>query len=130
MSCMLKSCGLILLFKGVSERPGTGPYEVAHNIIKSHAEAWHIYNDNYRATQKGIISITINHDWAFPRNPSKQDDLDMVKRYNQVSLLEKCGIFLFRVLVRQRVWNRFRLGAYQYHKCEKNQIVKIWPTEP
>ncbi|XP_062389585.1 lactase/phlorizin hydrolase-like [Sardina pilchardus] len=68
---------------GISDRPGTGPYIVTHNIIKSHAEAWHVYNDKYRAKQGGIVSITINHDWAFPRNPSKQDDLDMVNRYNQ-----------------------------------------------
>ena len=33
--------------------PGEAPYRAAHTIIKAHVEAWHLYNNNYRATQKG-----------------------------------------------------------------------------
>ncbi|CAJ1078805.1 lactase-phlorizin hydrolase-like [Xyrichtys novacula] len=58
-------------------------YIAAHNLIKAHAEAWHLYNDMYRARQGGIISITINSDWAEPRNPYKQEDVDAAKRYLQ-----------------------------------------------
>ncbi|KAM3608026.1 uncharacterized protein V6R79_017957 [Siganus canaliculatus] len=65
---------------GISFRPGTLPYIVGHNLLKAHAEAWHVYNDKYRATQKGIISITINSDWAEPRNPYKQEDVDAARR--------------------------------------------------
>ncbi|KAM9364868.1 lactase/phlorizin hydrolase-like [Pholidichthys leucotaenia] len=65
---------------GISFRPGTLPYIVGHNLIRAHAEAWHLYNDKYRATQKGIISITINSDWAEPRNPYKQEDIDAARR--------------------------------------------------
>ncbi|XP_063285464.1 lactase/phlorizin hydrolase-like [Pelobates fuscus] len=66
---------------GISSRPGILPYKVGHNLIKAHAEAWHLYNDTYRAKQGGIISITINSDWAEPRNPYKQEDVDAAKRY-------------------------------------------------
>lgn len=59
-------------------------YIAAHNLIKAHAEAWHLYNDIYRPKQSGIISITINSDWAEPRNPYKQEDLDAAQRYLQV----------------------------------------------
>ncbi|XP_053554228.1 lactase/phlorizin hydrolase-like [Bombina bombina] len=65
---------------GIS-RPGEAPYIVGHNLIKSHAEAWHLYNDTYRAKQGGLISITINSDWAEPINPYKQEDADAVERY-------------------------------------------------
>ncbi|XP_070832686.1 lactase/phlorizin hydrolase-like [Chaetodon trifascialis] len=58
-------------------------YTAAHNLIKAHAEAWHLYNDKYRATQRGLISITINSDWSEPRNPYKQEDVDAAKRYLQ-----------------------------------------------
>ncbi|XP_033474190.2 lactase/phlorizin hydrolase-like [Epinephelus lanceolatus] len=58
-------------------------YIAAHNLIKAHAEVWHLYNDKYRATQGGIISITINSDWAEPKNPYKQEDVDAAKRYLQ-----------------------------------------------
>ncbi|XP_058472208.1 lactase/phlorizin hydrolase-like [Solea solea] len=68
---------------GISFRPGTAPYNVGHNLIKAHAEAWHLYNDKYRATQKGIISITINSDWSEPRNPYKQEDVDAARRVVQ-----------------------------------------------
>ncbi|XP_056145398.1 lactase/phlorizin hydrolase [Lampris incognitus] len=68
---------------GISFRPGTLPYIVGHNLIKAHAEAWHLYNDKYRATQKGIISITINSDWSEPRNPYKQEDIDAARRVVQ-----------------------------------------------
>uniref|UniRef100_A0A8C5R704 Lactase n=1 Tax=Leptobrachium leishanense TaxID=445787 RepID=A0A8C5R704_9ANUR len=66
---------------GISSRPGTAPYLAGHHLIKAHAEAWHLYNDNYRARQGGVISITINSDWAEPRNPYKQEDVDAAKRF-------------------------------------------------
>ncbi|XP_047456730.1 lactase-phlorizin hydrolase-like [Mugil cephalus] len=68
---------------GISFRPGTLPYIVGHNLLKAHAEAWHVYNDKYRAEQKGMISITINSDWSEPRNPYKQEDIDAARRVVQ-----------------------------------------------
>ncbi|KAM5280101.1 lactase/phlorizin hydrolase [Ctenodactylus gundi] len=68
---------------GISSRPGTAPYTAGHNLIKAHAEAWHLYNDVYRARQGGVISITINSDWAEPRNPSNQEDVEAARRYVQ-----------------------------------------------
>ncbi|XP_057626296.1 lactase/phlorizin hydrolase-like isoform X2 [Chionomys nivalis] len=65
---------------GISFRPGTAPYTVGHNLIKAHAEAWHLYNDKYRASQGGVISITISSDWAEPRDPSKQEDVEAARR--------------------------------------------------
>ncbi|XP_018417300.1 PREDICTED: lactase-phlorizin hydrolase-like [Nanorana parkeri] len=66
---------------GVNTRPGQAPYTVGHNLIKAHAEAWHLYNSTYRARQGGVISITINSDWAEPRNPYKQEDVEAARRY-------------------------------------------------
>ncbi|XP_038281513.1 lactase-phlorizin hydrolase [Canis lupus familiaris] len=68
---------------GISFRPGTAPYVVGHNLIKAHAEAWHLYNDVYRASQGGVISITISSDWAEPRDPSNQQDVEAARRYVQ-----------------------------------------------
>ncbi|XP_023665732.2 lactase/phlorizin hydrolase [Paramormyrops kingsleyae] len=68
---------------GISFKPGTLPYIVGHHLLKAHAEAWHLYNNKYRATQGGIISITINSDWAEPRNPAKQEDVDAAWRVLQ-----------------------------------------------
>ncbi|KAG1925933.1 lactase-like [Pimephales promelas] len=71
---------------GINSRPATAPYVAAHNLIKAHAEAWHLYNDKYRAKYGGLISITLNSDWAEPRNPYKQEDVDSAVRYLQFML--------------------------------------------
>ncbi|NWR48103.1 LPH hydrolase, partial [Regulus satrapa] len=71
---------------GVSVRPGRAPYAVGHNLIKAHAEVWHLYNETYRAKQGGLISITINSDWAEPRNPHSQEDVDAARRLMQFFL--------------------------------------------
>uniref|UniRef100_A0AAV2JUK6 Beta-glucosidase n=1 Tax=Knipowitschia caucasica TaxID=637954 RepID=A0AAV2JUK6_KNICA len=71
---------------GISFRPGTLPYIVGHHLLKSHAEAWHLYDQKYRPTQKGQISITLNSDWAEPRNPSKQEDHDAARRMVEFQL--------------------------------------------
>ncbi|XP_062904706.1 lactase/phlorizin hydrolase-like [Mobula hypostoma] len=66
---------------GIGTRLGTAPYVVAHNLIKAHAEVWHLYNDTYRSQQQGLISITINSDWVEPRNPYKQEDVHAANRH-------------------------------------------------
>lgn len=82
---MRLNCIFLYLFPGISHDPGSLHYVAGHNVIKAHAEAWHVYNDKYRAEQKGRISITLNSDWAEPRNPYKQEDIDAAKRYMDVS---------------------------------------------
>ncbi|XP_062974386.1 lactase/phlorizin hydrolase [Elgaria multicarinata webbii] len=68
---------------GISFRPGRAPYIVGHNLIKAHAEVWHLYNETYRPKQGGVISLAISVEWAEPRNPYKQEDLDAARRYVQ-----------------------------------------------
>ncbi|XP_077466032.1 beta-klotho [Stigmatopora argus] len=40
---------------------------VAHNLIRAHAKAWHIYNTEYRPTQKGRVSIVLGSHWVEPQ---------------------------------------------------------------
>ncbi|XP_035764915.1 lactase-phlorizin hydrolase-like [Neolamprologus brichardi] len=74
------------LSPGISSGPDTLPYIVGHNLIKAHAEAWHLYNDKYRAKQNGIVSITISSDWSEPRNPYRQEDYDAARRVVEFTL--------------------------------------------
>ncbi|KAK2109007.1 hypothetical protein P7K49_014172 [Saguinus oedipus] len=82
---------------GISSRPGTAPYIVGHNLIKAHAEAWHLYNDVYRTSQGGVISITISSDWAEPRDPSNQEDVEAARRYVQNQLPPKHPVWYLGV---------------------------------
>ena len=70
---------------GVCE-DGTTVYVVTHNLIKSHAEAYHVYDDNYRAQQGGEISITLNSDFIEPFDRSDQKDRDAAERSLQFGL--------------------------------------------
>ena len=40
-----------------------GQYRTGHTVLKAHAEAWHLYNDNYRATQGGTYSVHVTSTW-------------------------------------------------------------------
>ncbi|XP_060610838.2 lactase/phlorizin hydrolase [Anolis sagrei] len=68
---------------GISARPGRAPYIVGHNLIKAHAEVWHLYNETYRPKQKGLISLSMSSEWAEPKNPYKQEDIDAARRHVQ-----------------------------------------------
>lgn len=35
--------------------PGTTVYTASHNLIKGHAKAYHVYNNEFRKTQKGML---------------------------------------------------------------------------
>ncbi|XP_063932903.1 lactase/phlorizin hydrolase-like [Zophobas morio] len=58
-------------FKGLlgDEFPsGMAEYLCAHNILRAHAEAYHIYDKEFRITQNGKISITLDLEWAEAAN--------------------------------------------------------------
>lgn len=70
---------------GVQE-PATLPYLYAHNIIKCHASAWHLYDRKYRARFHGKVSITLNTDFFAPRDPDDPQHVQASERAAQFSL--------------------------------------------
>lgn len=66
--------------------PGYGPYIVAHNLIKAHAKAYHTYDDKYRQSQGGLISIALNADWAEPKDVSVRREVVAADRAMQFQL--------------------------------------------
>ncbi|XP_071507382.1 lactase/phlorizin hydrolase-like [Diadema antillarum] len=61
-------------------------YRVSHNLIKSHAKAYHTYNDTYRRWQNGQIGITLNSNHAEPWNKSNPSDVEAADRNLQFNL--------------------------------------------
>nr|8IN1_A Chain A, Beta-Glucosidase [Aplysia kurodai]8IN1_B Chain B, Beta-Glucosidase [Aplysia kurodai]BAX08664.1 beta-Glucosidase [Aplysia kurodai] len=53
--------------------PGTSPYMVAHNIIRSHSRAYHLYSNNFQAKYKGKVGITLDIEWKEPLTDSSED---------------------------------------------------------
>lgn len=52
---------------------GVGDYQAAHNLLRAHAKAYHVYNDEFRLEQNGKIGITLNSDFSFPKTQTKAD---------------------------------------------------------
>ncbi|XP_018573473.1 myrosinase 1-like isoform X1 [Anoplophora glabripennis] len=53
--------------------PGIGEYICAHHILKAHARVWHTYDQEFKATQNGQVSITIDASWQEPASDSQED---------------------------------------------------------
>ena len=41
---------------------GTGAYLAGHTILKAHAEAWHVYDEEFRTNQRGPHSWLLSFD--------------------------------------------------------------------
>ncbi|XP_070575582.1 cytosolic beta-glucosidase-like [Ptychodera flava] len=65
---------------------GVEAYVVSHNLIRSHARAWHVYDDDFRAEQNGVVGITFNSDWFEPENRSDPIHLEASERMMQFML--------------------------------------------
>merc|ERR1712038_18472 len=65
---------------------GTLAYIAAHNQIRAHARAYRAYHTDFAADQGGKIGITLNVDWAEPRNPDDQADVDASETNLQFNL--------------------------------------------
>ncbi|XP_047003852.1 myrosinase 1-like [Schistocerca americana] len=53
--------------------PGIGDYLAAHTIIKAHARVYHLYQEQYKASQQGYVGITLNSAWNEPATNSTED---------------------------------------------------------
>ncbi len=49
------------------------PYRAAHNLLRAHAEAVHVYRTRFQPSQRGVIGMTNNCDWREPRTDSPED---------------------------------------------------------
>ncbi|XP_047122106.1 myrosinase 1-like [Schistocerca piceifrons] len=53
---------------------GIGDYLATHTIVKAHARVWHLYDEQFRASQNGSVGITLNMDWPAALTNSTEDE--------------------------------------------------------
>ncbi|XP_014217971.1 myrosinase 1-like, partial [Copidosoma floridanum] len=78
-------------YKTGSQAPGyrlgaTAEYICGHNILKAHARAYHIYNDEFRAEQGGKVGIAIPCQYYFVKSEKDMDARERAFQFN-------CGRF-------------------------------------
>ncbi|XP_063313903.1 cytosolic beta-glucosidase-like isoform X2 [Pelobates fuscus] len=69
------------VFAPGKSKKGFEVYQVAHNMIKAHAKAWHAYNNFFKIEQRGLVSIALYSDWAEPFDPNSTEDKEAAERY-------------------------------------------------
>ncbi|XP_075054053.1 klotho [Mixophyes fleayi] len=52
-----------------------------HNLLKAHASAWHLYDREFRKSQKGKISLALHADWVEPASPFSRNDNNTSERF-------------------------------------------------
>ncbi|XP_047122276.1 myrosinase 1-like [Schistocerca piceifrons] len=91
--------------------PGIGDYLAAHTVIRAHGMVYRLYDEQYRPTQNGKISITLNCDWFEPYN-DLEETLEAQERMFQFQLgLYANPIYVdgdYPAVVRERVDNNSR----------------------
>ncbi|KAK7867987.1 hypothetical protein R5R35_014769 [Gryllus longicercus] len=55
------------------EHPGVGEYLCGHTALLAHAHAYHLYEETYRAKQKGEVGITLNSFWYTPKTENDKN---------------------------------------------------------
>ncbi|XP_060524170.1 myrosinase 1-like [Cylas formicarius] len=53
--------------------PGFGAYLCSYNLLKAHAKAYRVYDEQFRASQNGFISMVIDTPWIEPATDSALD---------------------------------------------------------
>uniref|UniRef100_A0A0K8TVF8 Putative glycosyl hydrolase n=1 Tax=Phaedon cochleariae TaxID=80249 RepID=A0A0K8TVF8_PHACE len=53
--------------------PGMGEYLCAHNLMRAHAKAYRMYDEEFRSAQNGLVGIDVNGAWYEPSTNSSED---------------------------------------------------------
>ncbi|XP_018565413.1 myrosinase 1-like [Anoplophora glabripennis] len=57
----------------VSVPTGVTEYLCGHNVLRAHAKTYRLYEEKYKSSQKGRISIVLNTDFSMPASDSEAD---------------------------------------------------------
>ncbi|ODM94351.1 Lactase-phlorizin hydrolase [Orchesella cincta] len=69
------------------------PYLCAHNILKSHASAYRLYERDFKESQGGQVGVTLDSGWYEPEDPNNPDHVEAAER----AVLFKHGWYAFPI---------------------------------
>ncbi|PHT44262.1 Beta-glucosidase 34 [Capsicum baccatum] len=66
-------CSILLHLFCRKGKSSVEPYIVAHNILLSHAAAYHAYQKMFKGSQRGKVGISLDSKWYEPRSDCEED---------------------------------------------------------
>ena len=63
-------------------------------MLLAHAHSYRVYDEEFRAAQKGQISITLNSDWSEPKDPNNQEHVQFSSVYLDVGFIFQYDVML------------------------------------
>ncbi|XP_074660891.1 cytosolic beta-glucosidase-like isoform X2 [Tubulanus polymorphus] len=102
---------------------GDAVYEVAHNMILSHAKAYRTYNSKYNQAQKGQVGISLNSFWYEPKDENSAADRLAAERNLQFEF----GMFAGPIVdgsYPQEMTSRISADRQQYFTEDEAQQVR------
>jgi len=106
--------------------PPVKPYVCAHNVVKSHAVAYRVYDEMFRQEQNGKIGITLNCDWPEPKNltnPSHVEASDRSMHFHVsvvLCMIVKCKYSHEKCMCAIKDSDYFSMVGGQILFCEEN----------
>ncbi|KAF7284525.1 hypothetical protein GWI33_022111 [Rhynchophorus ferrugineus] len=98
--------------------PGEGIYQCAYTQVLSHATIWHIYNNEFRQEQKGLLGFNNMCFWFYAKSNSTEDIEAQIR-----ALEFFCGLFANPVfngdwpeVVKERVAYRSWIEGYNFSR--------------
>ncbi|KAJ8936633.1 hypothetical protein NQ314_012249 [Rhamnusium bicolor] len=95
--------------------PGVAEYKCAHTVIKAHAKAYHIYQNEFKEKQGGRVGIVVDTDWYEPASNTSED-----KEAAERTLQFRWGWFVnplvhgdYPKIMRERVARRSQLEGFK-----------------
>lgn len=70
----------------IYNRTSNDTYRAAHNLLIAHALVWHLYDRQYRPSQRGAVSLSLHSDWAEPANPYVDSHWKAAERFLQFEI--------------------------------------------
>ena len=55
-------------------------------IVRAHAAAYRAYQADFLTSQNGKVGLSLNINWAVPRDPDSSEDIEAQERYMQFNL--------------------------------------------
>lgn len=96
-----------------------GSYMCAHNMLKAHARVYRMYDEEFRNTQNGKISLTLSCFHSFPADANEQSDSA------DVYFQRHCGWFAHPIysrngdyppILRKRIDENSKLEGYPFSR--------------